>query len=204
MRARFGDCVIDTENRELSRAGRSVSLTPKAFALLEALVRASPRAMSKADLYDRLWQGVFVESGNLHTLVAEIRAAVGDEGHEIIRTVHRFGYALAAELFSEELAGAVLIVGSRELPLREGENIIGREVINTPDVSRRHARIDVRGSEITIEDLHSKNGTCVGGRRIKSASLKDGDEIIFGLTHAFIRLVRSDVTMTAPPLSENP
>ena len=72
MRARFADCVIDSERHELSRAGKRIDLTPKAFALPEALVSAHPNTLSKADLYDLLWPGVFVETGNLHTLIAEI------------------------------------------------------------------------------------------------------------------------------------
>ncbi|MGZ5494638.1 MAG: FHA domain-containing protein [Thermoanaerobaculia bacterium] len=202
MRARFADCVLDTGKRELLRDGTPVDLTPKAFALLQALVESHPAAMSKADLYELLWPGVFVETGNLHTLVAEVRSAVGDDVHQIIRTVHRFGYALAAEVFTEQAVAAVLFIGERQLPLRDGENIIGREVIGAPDVSRRHARISVKGQSISIEDLGSKNGTWVGGQRIESAKLEDGDVIILGRTRAVLRLVRNEVTVTASPPGE--
>jgi pSer/pThr/pTyr-binding forkhead associated (FHA) protein len=49
----------------------------------------------------------------------------------------------------------------------EGENVLGRDEdvtvrIDAPGVSRRHARIRVSGAEATLEDLGSKNGTCVG------------------------------------------
>ena len=201
MRARFADCVIDSERHELSRAGKPVDVTPKAFALLEALVTAHPNAMSKADLYELLWPGVFVETGNLHTLIAEIRSAIADDDHQIIRTVHRFGYALAAEVLSDAGTTAVLILGDRELPLHAGENVIGRELVGTPDVSRRHARITLTGPTMSITDLGSKNGTFIGGKRIESAALHDGDEIMIGRTRATVRVVRNESTMTAPPLS---
>jgi DNA-binding winged helix-turn-helix (wHTH) protein len=201
MRARFADCVIDSERHELSRAGKAVDVTPKAFALLEALVSAHPNALSKADLYELLWPGVFVETGNLHTLIAEIRSAIADDDHQIIRTVHRFGYALAAEVLSDPGTMAVLVLGHRELPLHEGDNVIGRELVGTPDVSRRHARITLSGPTMSITDLGSKNGTFVGGKRIASATLHDGDEIMIGRTHATVRLVRNETTMTAPPFS---
>jgi DNA-binding winged helix-turn-helix (wHTH) protein len=206
VRARFADCVLDTGKRELLRDGTPVDLTPKAFALLQALVDSHPAAMSKADLYQLLWPGVFVETGNLHTLVAEIRSAVGDDVRQIIRTVHRFGYALAADVFMDDAAAAaVLVIGERQLPLRDGENIIGRDFIGAPDVSRRHARISVKGQSISIEDLGSKNGTWVGGQRIESAAeLRDGDEIIIGRTRAVLRLVRNDTTVTASPFGVNP
>lgn len=49
--------------------------------------------------------------------------------------------------------------------------------INNPSVSRRHARLSVVQKKLFIEDLHSKNGTYLNGRKIKS-----GEEIMFGET----------------------
>ena len=182
----------------LTCGGERVDLTPKAFLLLEALAAASPSAVSKEKLYEALWPGVFVETGNLHTLIAEIRSAIGDDDHQIIRTVHRIGYALAAEVFSDSATIAMLWIGNRNVPLHEGENVIGREIIGAPDVSRRHARITVNEGAIEITDLDSKNGTWVGGKRITdTASLTDGDEVILGRTRAVLRLIRNDATMTA-------
>ena len=200
MRARFADCVLDSGSRQVSRRGEPIDLTPKAFALLEALVSAYPQAVSKKDLYEVLWPGVFVETGNLHTLVAEIRSAIADDEHQIIRTVHRFGYALAAEVSTDDTPAAILILGAQHVALHEGENIIGREITGSPDVSRAHASITVHGSEIGIKDLDSKNGTWIAGKRITSAALRDGDEIILGRTRAVIRLVRDTRTITATPL----
>ena len=54
MRVRFGDCVFDAAARELARKGRRTELSPKAFRLLEALLAARPRALSRAELNDRL------------------------------------------------------------------------------------------------------------------------------------------------------
>jgi DNA-binding winged helix-turn-helix (wHTH) protein len=204
VRARFADCILDSGSRELSRGGESIDLTPKAFALLEALVNAYPEAVSKQALYEVLWPGVFVETGNLHTLIGEIRSAIADGEHQIIRTVHRFGYALASEVFTDESPAAILILGARQIPLHEGETIIGREIVGSPDVSRAHARITVHSGKIRIEDLDSKNGTWVAGKRITSAELHDGDEIILGRTRAVVRLTPTDVTMTAPPIVANP
>jgi pSer/pThr/pTyr-binding forkhead associated (FHA) protein len=73
------------------------------------------------------------------------------------------------------------------IPLRSGENILGRDDlegtirIDFPSVSRRHARIQVSGRDVTIEDLDSKNGTFVGGERVSAvAQLSDGDEVRIG------------------------
>jgi pSer/pThr/pTyr-binding forkhead associated (FHA) protein len=57
--------------------------------------------------------------------------------------------------------------------------------IESPSVSRRHARILVSGETATLEDLGSRNGTFLGGDKIAAPSpLADGDEIRIG--HAFL------------------
>lgn len=179
-----------------------MDLPPKAFLLLELLIEAHPAAVSKEVLYERLWPGVFVEEGNLHTLVAEIRSAIDDRDHRIIRTVHRFGYALAADVLSEEHAVAFLVVGARSLPLQRGVNVIGRDLVGSIDVSRNHARITVTDNAMSVEDLGSKNGTWLRGKRIDSADLADGDELYLGGTRAVIRRTHDMSTMTVvPPVS---
>jgi pSer/pThr/pTyr-binding forkhead associated (FHA) protein len=59
-------------------------------------------------------------------------------------------------------------------------------------ISREHAIIEFDdGSDaFTIEDLQSTNGTKVNGKRIRSCSLADGDEIVIGQT-AFCFALRS-------------
>jgi len=198
MRVRFGDCTLDTASRELMRGSAPVALTPKAFALLEALVEAHPAAVSKSALYAKLWPGVFVEEGNLHTLVSEVRTAIGDEAHAVVVTKHRFGYAIAS-LERQDVSPVHLLIGSLDVPLRTGENILGRDLIGTPDVSRRHARIVVADDSITLEDLGSKNGTWMNGQRITSHPLANGDEFLLGHTRVRVMFAQ-DSTITAPPV----
>lgn len=62
---------------------------------------------------------------------------------------------------------------------------IGREgcdiTIGDPDVSRRHAEIQIVGAVLSIQDLGSTNGTFVNGERIdQPRSLRDGDEVRIG------------------------
>ena len=173
------------------RSDRVVALTPKAAALLDALIASAPDPVSKDDLYQRLWKGVVVEPGNLHNLISELRSALGDDDHAIIRTVHRVGYAFSAPLTRE--ASPRLEFGDNVVVLDEGENVIGRELLGTPDASRHHARIDVDGVRVSIEDMRSKNGTFVNGQRIRGrTTLRDGDQIVFGRTRAVLRMI--DVT----------
>lgn len=74
----------------------------------------------------------------------------------------------------------------RELPLRPGENTLGRQgdlVFEDGRVSRRHARVTLQGAQITLEDLGSTNGTKVGGQRLgpgEVRTLASGDAISLG------------------------
>jgi len=196
VRIAFGDCVVDRDTRELYRAGEVVHLPRKTFDLLTILLDARPRALSKVELQRLLWPDTFVSESNLSSLIAELRQAIGDRarGTELIRTVHGFGYAFAGH--ATQLAGVTvaadtrqrcrLVWGARDLPLQQGENLLGRAAdvtcqIDSPAVSRHHARIAVTGGTATLEDLGSRNGTLLNGEPFESiVLLKDGDTIGIG------------------------
>ena len=186
MRLRFDTCLFDSDVRELTRGGKRVPLTPKAYALLEALIQIRPQPISRESLSELLWPETAVETDNLHNLVAEIRKAIGDDDHAVIRTVHRFGYAFDATGAIEESARFMVIVGREEIPLRDGETVIGRDpsddiVISALEVSRHHARLVVDGDSVTLEDLGSKNGTFLGTERVSSPRpISPGDTILIG------------------------
>ena len=58
---------------------------------------------------------------------------------------------------------------------------MGHVTIDDPMLSRRHIRFDLSGSEPTLEDLHSRNGTQLNERPLVGrATLKDGDRIRIG------------------------
>jgi DNA-binding winged helix-turn-helix (wHTH) protein len=189
VRLLFDGFVFDSGERSLRRAGEDVHLTPKAFQLLEILLRERPQAVSRADLVRELWPATFVADGSLANLASELRSALGDppgEAH-LLRTVHRFGYAFCGTAKEEQALSRCRLLGpEKDFPLLEGENLIGRGSecgvrIASSTVSRVHARLSVDGSQATIEDLESKNGTFVGGNRLEApARLSPGDEIRVG------------------------
>jgi DNA-binding winged helix-turn-helix (wHTH) protein len=196
MRVRFGDFVLDRATRQLLKNGEVRPLQPKAYALLDLLIRRRPAAVSKQEIRDGLWPDTFVAESHLSSLAARVRRALetGPGQRRVLRTVHGFGYAFEAEAVEEEperraqRAGAQLEWERGVLPLMEGENLIGRgeEVavrIDVDGVSRRHARIVADGGRFTLEDLGSKNGTFLRERRLEGpAALEDGDAFRLGRT----------------------
>jgi DNA-binding winged helix-turn-helix (wHTH) protein len=197
MKIQFGDLSFDAETRQLHRADREVHISTKAFDLLKLLIEARPRVVSKHELQEALWPGIHVSEASLFTLISEIRTATGDDAREsrFVRTVHGVGYAFSAQAAEVTLARAdqpqrvsrfMLISGARRIPLVEGENVMGRDAdssvrLVSSTVSRRHARMVIKGDRATVEDLGSTNGTFVNEQRIDSvASLKDGDQIRLG------------------------
>src|SRR5262249_15366060 len=103
---RFGRFVLDCDTRELRRDGAEIRVSPKAFELLAMLVRNRTRAVSKAELLEKLWPSTFVEETNLASLAAEIRRALADDASApaFLRTIHRFGYRFVSEVAESEPA----------------------------------------------------------------------------------------------------
>jgi len=192
----FARCSASSDTRQLLVEGREVHVSPKAFELLLMLIEHRSRAVSKAELQERLWPSTFVGETNLPALIAEIRRALDDSARDsqCVRTIHRFGYrfvAAVAELgptraHSDRAARMYLTNAGLQFPLSAGTIVIGRASdatvrIDSGGVSRHHARIVVSGDEARVEDLGSKNGTFVGGKPVTGTCLlTDGDEIRVG------------------------
>ena len=204
----FGQFVLDLDSRELRRGEDTVPLSPKAYQLLDLLVASTPKALSKSALQEQLWPDTFVVEKNLVNLVAEIRHALGDDAAHprFVRTVHRFGYAFRdarsepapnGEPIHRSDARVRLVWTGGRAGLADGEYVIGRDpnlelFLDSPGVSRRHARITISGDEAAVEDLGSKNGTFVGDRRIDVAvRLADGDSFRVGSIELTFNTLRS-------------
>jgi DNA-binding winged helix-turn-helix (wHTH) protein len=212
----FGDFVLDQDARELRRGADAIALSPKAYQLLQILVAERPKALSKLDLQERLWPDTFVVEKNLVNLVAEIRAALGDDATypRFVRTVPRFGYAFreppAAMGETNRVADTTVRFRLRwpdgRAALKDGEHVLGRHpdlelFIDGPSVSRRRALIRVSGADATIQDLGSKNGTFVADRSAAGPTpLADGDIIRLGSVElTFIAVSARYSTRTEAP-----
>ena len=204
MRIDLGHVTLDTDRHQVLRGAEPLHLTTKAFQLLELLVENRPRALSRDEIQDALWPKTFVSDTSLTTLINEIRTLLSETAREprFIRTVHGYGYAFEGAATPALVSGCRLVWGEREVALEEGENILGRDPAargSIPDasLSRRHARITVRGDAATLEDLESKNGTFVDDERVTGpVPLSDGDTVRLGLVRLVFRAPGSFSTTT--------
>lgn len=97
IRERFGDIVVDPMTRMVYRGDQPVSLSPKLFDLLMALVRRRGAVMSRAELLAEVWQRNDARATRtVDTHVFELRRrleAVPSEPRHIL-TVSKIGYRL--------------------------------------------------------------------------------------------------------------
>jgi DNA-binding winged helix-turn-helix (wHTH) protein len=204
----FGEFVFDAKARLLTCKGEPVHLTAKACELLHLLASRRPDAVAKKEIHQQLWPDTFVSDVSLTTLIFELRTALGESARapRFVRTVHGYGYAFqVSEAEGQDDTPFCVIHEGHEIALKRGENLIGRARdcvvrLDSTRVSRHHARITVDDDAALIEDCGSRNGTEVGGDKIKGrVRLKDGDDIgIAGITVLF-RVVdsASDTQATA-------
>jgi DNA-binding winged helix-turn-helix (wHTH) protein len=217
MAYRFGHFFYDAASRGLLRDGVEIPLTHKSRELLLLFLHNPGRLLTREEITDKVWPDLAVTDDAVRFQVAELRKAFGEEGDAYIRTIRREGYRWEAPVKAAadrpvrpaEGEGSPrpgprfrLVLESREVQLLEGENVIGRDPdaalwIDHTSVSRRHARIVIGGGKATLEDLESKNGTSLNGKKIeKRMALSDGDELKVGPETMVLRELSPATTQT--------
>ena len=100
MRFLFGDHVLDTARRELSRGGEQNAVEPQVFDLLVYLLQNRERVVSRHDLLTSVWGGRIVSDATLDSRIRAARRAVGDSGaaQTLIRTFARKGVRFVGEV----------------------------------------------------------------------------------------------------------
>lgn len=89
---RLGEAEIDIAARSATRGGSRVAVTPREWAILEALAARRGRVVNRAALLEEVWGDAGdSQSASLEVLVARMRRKLGDG---VIRTLRGEGYAL--------------------------------------------------------------------------------------------------------------
>jgi DNA-binding winged helix-turn-helix (wHTH) protein/pimeloyl-ACP methyl ester carboxylesterase len=94
----FDAYVLDLMRCTLTRGEDEIQLRPKAFDALRYLAEHAGRVVSKDELLGAVWPDVVVTEDSLVQCISDIREALSDHTHRIIKTVPRRGYLFTAEL----------------------------------------------------------------------------------------------------------
>src|SRR3954466_2190521 len=95
---RVCDRLVDPSLNRITIAGRTVQVEPKIMQVLVALAERPGEVVTRAELMDRVWSGVFVTDHALHRAIRELRRLFGDDpdSPRAIETIRKRGYRLIA------------------------------------------------------------------------------------------------------------
>jgi TolB-like protein/tetratricopeptide (TPR) repeat protein len=92
---RFEGYALDVTRGCLRTENGEVELRPKSFDVLRYLLENAERLVSKEELLKSVWPKVIVTEDSLTRCVSEVRRALGDDDHRLIKTVPGRGYVFA-------------------------------------------------------------------------------------------------------------
>lgn len=109
----FDIYTLDLQCCSLLRGRDELQLRPKSFDVLRYLAEHAGRLVSKDELIQAVWPDLIVTEDSVVQCIGDIRAALHDDAHQIIKTVPRRGYLFAAELSDKELDERPPTIGPR-------------------------------------------------------------------------------------------
>jgi DNA-binding winged helix-turn-helix (wHTH) protein/TolB-like protein len=94
----FGEYRLEVERRLLWRKDQPVTISPKVYELLQALVESPGQPLSKDELLTRVWHDALVEESNLTVSMSALRKVLGEQRgeHQFIVTLPGVGYQFVA------------------------------------------------------------------------------------------------------------
>ncbi|MBL8160045.1 response regulator transcription factor [Candidatus Saccharibacteria bacterium] len=94
-----GDLTLNTVSKEVSRAGQSITLSAKEYALLEYLLRNKGKVLSKETIISHVWDfDADILPNTVEVFITYLRGKIDRpfEGEPLIKTVRGFGYKIDA------------------------------------------------------------------------------------------------------------
>ena len=91
--------LVEPALGQVSRAGETARIEPKAMEVLVYLARRQGEVVSREELEREVWRGALVGYDAVTSNVIKLRKALGDSARQskIIRTIPKRGYQLVAE-----------------------------------------------------------------------------------------------------------
>jgi len=98
VKLQVGDLVMNTVNREVSRAGKEIRLTNREYTLLEYFMRNTGKVLTRTQLSEQVWDYTFDTFSNvIDVYVNYLRNKIDREFEpKLIHTVRGVGYVLKA------------------------------------------------------------------------------------------------------------
>ncbi len=92
----FGDLQLDSKTRDVTRAGRELTLTRTEFSLLELFLKNPRQVLTRDVIFERVWGYDFgTNSNSLEVYIGYLRRKLEDvDGTRLIHTVRGIGYVL--------------------------------------------------------------------------------------------------------------
>ncbi len=96
---RVADLELDLIEHSATRAGQHIELTPREFALLEFLMNASPRPVSKTAIVEHVWDQHFCSESNVvNVYIQHLRRKIDRPGLKpMLHTIRGVGFSLHEE-----------------------------------------------------------------------------------------------------------
>jgi DNA-binding response OmpR family regulator len=95
---RFADLFLDTEKRQAFRSGQRLDLTRTEFSLLECLILAAGRVVTRSRMIELVWGSRDVSENNLDVFIRYLRAKVDRPGlPRLVHTERGLGFSLREE-----------------------------------------------------------------------------------------------------------
>lgn len=140
---------------------------------------------------ERLGLGEFgIQAQLVRTESGVEEPSAGEFGNTMVYSPDRDARPLEAPVPS----GRAVLVGAHKRVILKGDScVVGRSRdcdfrVEDPNVSRRHAELRRTDRGWTVSDLGSTNGISVNGRRVESAPIGPGDELVLGVTRLTFEL----------------
>jgi len=204
---KFAEFELDLGAYVLRRPDGPLRLEKLPMEVLILLVQRAGMLVQRREIQAMIWApDVYVEHDSaINTAVRKIRRTLGDdaENPRFVETVVGKGYRFIAPVESAAspqgqsstnlgsssarwrrvFPSYSVIRGREKFILEAGETVFGLDptagvYVDHPSVSRRHACISIGSQGAVLEDLKSRNGTFVNGRRIDSPTKIDHGALI--------------------------
>ncbi|RKE35746.1 putative ATPase [Paraburkholderia sp. BL23I1N1] len=106
---KIGRVTVSLERREAYLDDRLLQVGSRAFDILELLIQARGKTVTKDEILRHVWPNSVVEENNIHVQLSALRKILGDD-KDAIRTISGRGYRLTTQVEGDEpvaLSGAV-------------------------------------------------------------------------------------------------